>query len=275
MAYIIVNENNPTKDSTAVATMAKPVTVDLANWAKQYKEQSIEMHHSDAMFDLVSPDDSILVAGPARLSEAADRVLGAGRFTGDELATAAGVFYVIGACQSLQIQESSQIQPLKALGSRRHLFTKTNIPATASIGRMMFYGRNLARALYMNIEAPKVTINDKYYQGENTEGKGYNASMFLTNLEEDLYRIPFGLGIIYHTPYTASMASYVVGKNMAAGAEYLENCYLQSRSVSMQTGQTMVMEQVQIIADRVVPWDSYLNVGKIAKETPLVAATAL
>ena len=47
-------------------------TTDLAAWASQYKEQSIEMHHSNAMFDLVSPDDSILIAGPARLSGVAD-----------------------------------------------------------------------------------------------------------------------------------------------------------------------------------------------------------
>jgi len=222
------------------------VTTDLAAWASQYKEQSIEMHHSNAMFDLVSPDDSILIAGPAKLSGVADT-----------LGLSGGGFYVIGVCQSIQIQDSTQIQPLKSVGSRRHLFTKTNVPASASIGRMMFYGKNMARALYMNIDQPSVEINDKYYQGDT-----YGTSNFLSNLEEDLYRIPFGLGIIYHTPRTASQSADQGG--VAAGAEYLECCYLQSRAVSVQSGQTTVMEQVQILADRVVPWDSYKQRTEVA-----------
>jgi len=260
MAYII-GKNSTEAEKTALAT---PVTTDLSQWATQYKEQSIEMHHSRAMFDLVSPDDSILVAGPARLSLASNYITkGAGQGETDEgLSGIPALFYVIGVCQSIQIQDGSQIQPLKALGSRRHLFTKTNIPATASLSRMMFYGPNLARALYKNVTAPIVTTNDKYYQGGN-----YKDSNFLTNLEEDLYRIPFGLGIIYHTPQTASLANDITYKGIAAGAEYLECCYLQSRSVSIQTGQTTVMEQVQIVADRLVPWDAY-QYHKVASSKP-------
>lgn len=229
---IINTVTNITSHNTAV-------TDDLTAWAQQYKEQSIEMHHSNSMFDLVSPDDSILVAGPARLSEA-----------GALSVVAGGSFYIIGVCQSVQIQESSQIQPLKAIGSRRHLFTKTNVPASASIGRMMFFGKNLARALYTHVREPRVKTNSKFYQGPL-----YETSKFLANLEEDLFRIPFGLGIIYHTARTASQAK--TSGSLAAGAEYLECCYLQSRAVSLQTGQTMVMEQVQLLADRLVPWDSY------------------
>lgn len=229
--------NNPTVDRTAIT--------DIASWETQYKEQWIEMEHDNAMFDMVSPDDSIMVAGPARLSSAGSAV-GATASAND------GLFYVIGVCQNIQISETAQIQPLKSIGSRRHLFTKTNTPASASIGRMMFYGKNLARALYALIDDSPISSNNnnKYAQGAEFED-----SKFLTNLEEDLYRIPFGLGIIYHTPRTAANATVTVGD--AVGAEYLECCYLQSRNVSIQSGQTVVMEQVQLLADRVVPWDAY------------------
>jgi len=209
----------------------------IAEWANQYKEQSIEIHNSRGMFDLASPDDSLLVAGPAR-------------FAGS---TQSGDFYVIGVCQQLQIQEQSNVQPIKSIGTRRMMFTKSNAPVSISIGRMMFYGKNLARALYTQVTASFADVNtasQKFAQGGT-----YADSKFLTNLEEDLYRTPFGLGIIYHTPRTASYADN--GTNDAVGAEFAECCYLVSRATSVQSGLTTIMENVQILADRIVPWGTY------------------
>lgn len=221
--------NSDSSTGTAIST--------IEEWGQQYKEQNIELSHEEASYDLVNPDDSLLVAGPSRLSAAAD-----------------SGFYVIGVCQNVNISETSQIQPMKAIGSRRHLFSKTNTPVQISMGRAMFYGKNLARALYSIISSPfseEDTTNNKYAQGTN-----YADSKFLTNLEEDLYRTPFGLGIIYHTPRTAhdNVSNGVWG---AVGAEFAECCLIQSRSISLQAQQSIVMEQVQLVADRLVPWDSY------------------
>lgn len=208
----------------------------ISEWGKQYKEQNIEMIHEGGAFDLVSPDDSIIVAGPSRLSGATNKG-----------------FYVIGVCQNVQISENSQIQPMKAIGSRRHLFSKTNNPVQISMGRAMFFGNNLARALYMPNEDPYSETykqNNKYAQGYS-----YDKSSFLTNLEEDLFRVPFGLGVIYHTAATAQ--ENAATGSMAVAAEYAESCLIQSRNVSIQSQQAIVMEQVQLIADRMVPWDAY------------------
>jgi hypothetical protein len=123
------------------------------------------------------------------------------------------------------------------------------------MARMMLYGKNLARVLHSKITDPFTEdpdTNNKYVQGS----KGYADANFLSNIEEDLYRIPFGLGIIYHTPRTAHNSS---GGSIghAVGAEYLEACYLQNRNISMQSGQTIIMEQVQMLADRIVPWNTF------------------
>ena len=236
---------------------AQPTT-DISTWADQFKEQMLEINHDDARFDFVSADDSLLVAGPARLYDAANPgslIPGAQEDKGPN-----AIFYVIGSCQNVQITETSQIQPLKAIGSRRHLFTKTNTPAQVSMARMMFFGPNLARALYGSTALKPMAedASSGYNQANNKYAQGYDTldkSKFLTNLEEDLYRTPIGIGIIYHTPRTAGSAKTKTG--LAVGAEYLECCYLQSRQVSIQAQQTVVMEQVQLVADRVVPWDAY------------------
>jgi len=216
---------------------ADNAVTDISEWANQYKEQSIEMHNSRGMFDLASPDDSLLVAGPARFSDS----------------TQTGSFYVIGVCQQIQIQEQSNVQPVKSIGTRRMLFTKSNAPVSISIGRMMFYGKNLARALYTQVTSSFADVNTS--SQKFAQGGDYAASKYLTNLEEDLYRTPFGLGIIYHTPRSAALAKS--GSNDAVGAEFAECCYLVSRATSIQSGQTTIMENVQILADRMVPWDTY------------------
>jgi len=233
-----------TATNTAVTT--------IEAWAEQYKEQSIELHNSRGMFDLASPDDSILVAGPARFATALTT-------QGAETQTNSG-YYVIGVCQQIQVQEQSNVQPVKSIGTRRMMFTKSNAPVSISIGRMMFYGKNLISALYTQVTdsfmsaASSATVSHKYAQGTNT---AVSPSKFLLNLEEDMYRTPFGLGIIYHTPRTAAGASGADSWNTAVGAEYAECCYLVSRQTSIQSGQTTIMENVQILADRMIPWDTY------------------
>lgn len=188
---------------------APPIT-DIQQWEDQYKEQRIEIDHDKSMFDLVTADDSILVAGPSRLSQA---------HRGTDAAGSA--LYVIGVCQNFSFNETAQIQPFKGIGSRRHLFTKTNSPVSAQMSRMMFYGKNLALALYASSATTPFSdgsgANDKVVQG----GADLSAAKWLTNLEEDLFRTPFGLGVIYHTPRTAHNAKSNAG--VAVAAEYLES----------------------------------------------------
>jgi hypothetical protein len=242
--------------TTASSGFSPTVVNDITSWETQYKNQNIGMMHDESMFELVSPDDSIIVAGPSRLYNAANT----------NTQNANSPFYVIGVCQSFNFTESSQIQPMKAIGSRRHIFTRTNQPVQASIARLMFYGPNLVRALYKALAdgepySDTDTTNNQYIQGNASYETLTDEVTFLTNLEEDLYRTAFGIGIIYHTPKTAHFAASDSGAptGAAMGAEYLEYATIQSRNVSFQSGQTIVMEQVQLMADRVVPWNAYYH----------------
>jgi len=211
-----------------------PVT-SIETWLSQYKEQNLNMSHDQGMMALASPDDSLLVVGPPRLAD------------GDD----GGNFHVVGLINSFMYSEVSQIQPFKPIGSRRFIFSKTNGPVQGSITRMMVLGSNLYRALYAVTDLAPIggaVSKNKFVQGN----LGADSSWF-TNLEEDLFRIPIGLGIIYMAPANGIRQ----GTYKAIGAEYIEACVLQSRQASTQSGQTTIFEQVQFMADRIVPWNAY------------------
>ena len=207
---------------------------DLSGWADQYKERHISALHDQSMLTLATPDDAIIIAGPPRLAGGIDTDLGG--------------FYVIGFVNMFQYSEQSQVQPLKALGSKRHIFSKTNTPVNGSIGKMLTLGPNLLRALYSNIDTDGLGEFNKKYSGNADD----DSSIWYSNLEEDIFRVPFGLGVIYPTPGTQAIS----GTDFI-GAEYFEATVIINRSISIQSGQTMIMENVSFMADRVIPLTSY------------------
>lgn len=217
------------------APSTTPVRTSIASWLETFKEQNIETAHDQSMLTLATPDDSLVVVGPARLS-------------GD-----ASEFYTVGMMSNFNYQEASQVSPMKAIGSRRHIFARSNAPVSGSIGRMVFLGANLYRALYAltNLTSKFTDRNSKF----SGDGNGTSASWY-GNMEEDIFRIPFGLGVIYN-----SAATLANGDAAGVGAEYLELCVLQSRSIGFQAGGSMIMEQVSFVADRVIPWVTYAGPG--------------
>ena len=235
-------------------SVVKPTT-SIDQWITQYKEANIEAAHIESMATLGTPDECLIVAGPPRLSEGANKD-----------------FPIIGMINGLQYTESSQVQPLKAIGSRRHIFSKTNLPIQGSIQRLVIVGRNLFRALYGEIEL-NTTLG---LQAENAKVLGNRAhgknAAWLHNLEEDIFRVPFGLGLIYSCPGAVSKKGGADGGGYRfLGGEYLECCVLQSRTTSIQSGQTMIMEQVQFMADRVVPWEAYSGPAYFADTSGLTS----
>lgn len=207
------------------------------NWISTYKNTSLNQAHDQSELNLILPDDCLVVIGAPRLRDMRESEL-----------------YVVGYLNGIQYSETRQVQPLKSIGSRRHIFAATNGPVQGSINRMLFVGDNLLRALHKLQNVPSSISahpNSTYYAGEmfnDSTGKGE----WFVNVEEDLFRIPFGLGIIYNAPSTMSGGSK--GKGVA---EYLEGCTLVNRAVSLQSGQAMVMEQVSFMADRVVGWTAW------------------
>ena len=210
---------------------------DESSWVDQYKEAFVEHQHDTSQLTLILPDDCLVVVGPPRLSHASSE----------------NSFYPVGFLNSINISETRNVQPMKAIGSRRHIFAATNAPVQGSIGRLLFLGRNMLNALYANADfGPGITDRNSKYNGSAISDDG----IWNDNLEEDIFRVPFGMGIVYNAPATLADGSVV------AGAQYLEVCTLLNRNTAIQSGQAMIMEQVSFMADRLVPWTSYDTLDK-------------
>lgn len=207
--------------------------VDAFNvWGSKYKEAFVESQHDTSLLHLLLPDDCLIFAGPPRATM---------------LSSGDSRLYPLGFINQFTYTETRQVQPLKGIGSRRHIFASTNSPVQGNIGRMLFHGRNLLNALYACAKLSDAFASKQ--SGVNQRFAINESNPHWTNLEDDIYRIPFGLGVVYGSP--ASMA----GQGQAVAAEYFEVCTINSKNVAMQSGQAMLMEQVTFMADRVVSWD--------------------
>lgn len=123
---------------------------DESSWVDQYKEAFVEHQHDTSQLTLILPDDCLVVVGPPRLSHASSE----------------NSFYPVGFLNSINISETRNVQPMKAIGSRRHIFAATNAPVQGSIGRLLFLGRNMLNALYANADfGPGITDRNSKYNG--------------------------------------------------------------------------------------------------------------
>jgi len=214
-------------------------TTDLNSWISKYSDVHMEYSHDQSMLTLATPDDALLVVGPPRFIQ----------LDGTNLT-------VVGFLHNINYNETAQVQPMKAIGSRRHLFSRTNAPVQGTIMRMMILGKNLAKVLYSQTDLSEFSNSVSKWGSQDSE----SASMWYSNLEEDIFRIPFGLGVIYSSP-----ANRIdVGEGTIIGAEYIEACTLISKQSSIQAGQAMIMENVSFMADRVMPWTTEYNTGLLA-----------
>ncbi len=202
---------------------------DISGWMEDHVNGMIEMDADQTAFGLATPDDQLIVVGPPRLSQVSDSL------------------YPVGLVQNIQYAETAQLQPMKPIGSKRHLFPRTNAPIQGSIARLLFMGTNLYKALYQAIDTSAVEASSPQY---SPDGSSDNA--WYSNLEDDLFNIPFGLGIVYRAPNNG-----VGNSGGAVGGEYIEGCRIQSRNASTQSGQAMIMEQVTFMADRILGWAAY------------------
>lgn len=202
------------------------------SWGANYKEAFVETQHDTSLLHLLLPDDCLIFAGPPRATM---------------LSSGDSRLYPLGFVNQFSYSETRQVQPLKGIGSRRHIFASTNSPVQGSIGRMLFHGRNLLNALYAC-----ANLSDAFASKQSKVNQRFainESNPHWTNLEDDIFRIPFGLGVVYGSP--ASMA----GQGHSVAAEYFEVCTIVSKQVSMSSGQAVLMEQVSFMADRVVSWD--------------------
>lgn len=218
--------------------MALNVTSSLQNW--QFQQSHIERNMDSAAYESAHPDDTLILGGPARLSDvdlagsqAGDAQLGLGITP----STSGVTLLPIGMVQSMSWSTQKPTQPLMAIGSGRTFFSSGKSQTSWQMSRLMSNGRNLLHVLYHAAKDKGIDVS----KFDDPAGVS-NGAQFLTNLDSELYHIPFGIGMLFRN----KVHDWV-------GAFYGEACMIGSYAVGLNAGSSVVMEQVNGVCDRMLP----------------------
>jgi hypothetical protein len=180
----------------------------------------------NAAYTAAHPDDTLVVAGPARTPNAG----GAQSIEAQLLA--------IGHLQTVQFTQQKPTQPVMAIGSGRTFFVSGKAQGQCTLGRLFVNGRNLLRVLYHNARSADLDVS---VMDDRPARK--KEEIFYVNLDSELYLIPFGLGTLFRDKI-----------HDVVGGFYAELAMITSWAIGFNAGQNMIMEQVTVVFDRLLPF---------------------
>jgi hypothetical protein len=200
----------------------KVTTID--GWNPQ--DACIERLMDNAAYTSAHPDDTLVLVGPARVSNVAGE--------GSDFSN----LQAVGMLQQMQVSQQRAVQPLQAIGSGRNYFLAGKPMVNFSIGRLFAKGPNLYRALYNNI------MSNDTIKGFNPKepASASNNPDSVFNMDSEMFLVPFGLVVAFRDKSGGSLGSF-----------YIESCMISSYSIGVAAGQNMVMENVNGSADRIYP----------------------
>ncbi len=205
-----------------------PLTI-LSDW--DFLNSHVQSDITDTS-DFISAESSILCAGPSKLAHTD------GDYT--------GVLAPIGVVQNAQVTQNKQVQQLFEIGSRRPFFIPGRTLIQVGISRVLFDGPSLMRAVYDYDQSTEVTnddTDDVIAPVEPYDPDGGESGAFYINLASEFFNRPLGLGFIIRD-----------SRDNAYGGFYLEECYIQTHSMTLAGQQTVLLENVGIRASNLVPF---------------------
>jgi hypothetical protein len=218
--------------------MSLGITRNLTTW--RFQDQYVERVMDNAAYTSAHPDDTLVLAGPARSHQASPSAT-------DTI----GSLLAIGMMQNLSINQVKSTTPVMAIGSGRSFFVSGKAQGSGSIARLFVNGRNLLRVLYHNARTQNLAVNEL-----DDPAALSGTSKFYINLDSELYLIPFGLGTIFRT----KSRDFI-------GGMYAELTMIQSYNISVQAGSNMIAEQVGFMFDRLMPFSDPTNMTGVPRAT--------
>ena len=177
---------------------------------------------------------TLIAAGPPRLDSTTS-------LDGD-----GETFFPIGMVQNFSLSHNRQFNQIFELGSQRSYFVSGRTTGQLSLGRVLYHGPSLLRAMYARISdgsAPGLipAVVGTPNSPHNVKiAPGY-SNMYL-NLASDFFAQPVGL-----------LIKMVDSNENTIGAVYAEACYVPSHSLSVESQGLLVQEQVSVQFERLVP----------------------
>lgn len=205
--------------------MALGVVKSFDTW--QFQQSYVERVMDNASFTAAHPDDTLVLAGPARLYGISQ----------------GGVNLLpIGMLQAVNFTQTKPTQPMMAIGSGRSFYVSGKAQTQWTMGRLFVNGRNLLRVLYHNLVSGGVdpSLFDDPATDANPAGQKY-----FINLDSELFLVPFGLGTVFRDKTHGFVGGF-----------YAELCAITSYAVGWNAGQNLILENVSGMADRLLPFGS-------------------
>ena len=202
------------------------VTQEATSGDWKFQQRYIERLMDHNALTAAHPDDTLILAGRPRV------LLG-----GEGKANILDGMLPIGMVQQMQVTQTKPTTPMQAIGSGRLFFVSGKSQVAASIARLFVNGRNLLRALYTNVVQANLDVS-KFDDIAAVE----KGSQFFANLDSELFMIPFGMAVFFRDKIHDEV-----------GAFYLELCMINTWAIAIGAGQNMILENVNIMCDRLKP----------------------
>lgn len=192
---------------------------------------------------------TIIAAGPARLKGLTEAVRG-GTSLPDMLGGGSEVFFPIGMVQNFSLSHNRQFNQIFELGSHRSYFVSGRTTGQLSLGRVLYHGPSILRAMYHSFQDPAspvvipgadTTQSVSMPSEHNVKIKAGFNNLYM-NLASDMFSQPIGL-----------LIKMLDSNENTIGAMYAESCYIPSHSMSVESQGLLVQEQVTIQFERIVP----------------------
>jgi hypothetical protein len=190
----------------------------------------------------MTPEATIIAAGPARLQHIGDAAVGEDNPGLDNRVIPLAI------TDNVAVNQNKMLQQIFEIGSRRSYFVSGHTTGSVSISRPMFNGPSLLRVLTAATEdhagldnpAGLTTIGGGDPSG-NIYDEEREASFFI-NLQAEIFDRPMGL-----------MFYMIDQRNVPYGAMYVEDANIQAHAFNIAAQAMTVVENVSLMFDRIVP----------------------
>jgi len=202
----------------------------IQDWDADTGHVDPEVLQGDSSRDYIGAESVVIAAGPASISSQGD---------GDFWQK----LFPIGIIQNASIAQSRQLQQLFEIGSFESYFIPGKTFVNCSFSRVLIHGPNLLKAFYKwHVEDGNGSVEEDVDIGDAANEPG---SHFYINLASRLFAKPLGLLLYMQDTEKDDYSS-----------SYIENAFIQSHQMSVSAQQTLIMENVQVRASKIVPIDS-------------------
>lgn len=195
----------------------------------EFKEAHVEPDVLNDNENFVSSESIVICAGPSYIDEGTDL---------------AGQLYPIGILESAAVVQNKQIQQLFEVGSRKPYMIPGRTRVQVGLSRVIFNGDSLLAAMYYGKYSgtlPEQQASEDS-PGHASDYPDTGEGHFYLNLASSFFNKPFGLALIVHDSEDDQTAMILI-----------QNCMVQSHQMNVGANQTIVMENVNIIADSIQP----------------------